>query len=376
MKLFQNLVPIKMKLIDIFINLDDYEKIEQPDFDEKNEKSMVLMHKRDKKRFYAKIYKEQSPINGKSQFSIISKCMLIDSLSHPVISSIKGFSFNSISNPFLLEPTILTEYDKELANFQSKVNDDKFTRNKKYIFLLGISHAMKYLHQNNFYFDILKSKNIFIDENFYPRISIIEPIFSSYSQELEINEENLESFNSRDVFSFGKIANIILNFKDNVKENDLVMKSLIEKCTDDDPKKRPTFKRIFDEIWEYLMSFNEDEKEETLKYIENLENHEKNIENEKSGSKFACSEDGFIISGNETEINDKLLKERKQYKLTFERMMKKIDDINEQDAKGDTILHQVCSIGSLSLVKKVCSLKETKIDINNFSYQSISCCSI
>ena len=56
--------------------------------------------------------------------------------------------------------------DKEKKN----IADDKWNPTKKYISLLGIADAMRYLHEHRVIHSYLKPENVLIDEDYYPRV--------------------------------------------------------------------------------------------------------------------------------------------------------------------------------------------------------------
>lgn len=103
---------------------------------------------------------------------------LMKTLNHPSIVGFYGMSFNSFEHRDRLEPTILMEYmnngslDVILDKEKKSTAPYEWTNVKKYICLLGISHAMNYLHQKKIIHRDLKPGNVLMDDNFYPHVSL------------------------------------------------------------------------------------------------------------------------------------------------------------------------------------------------------------
>ena len=128
----------------------------------------------DHQLFAAKIY-----IDGKAsdQKMIMMAALAQQKLEHPAILKFHGISFCSFENSSRFEPTILLAYmpngtlrsilDKE----KNGLADVKWTPTKKYINLLGIAHAMKYMHEHGIIHRDIKPENVLLDENYYPQVS-------------------------------------------------------------------------------------------------------------------------------------------------------------------------------------------------------------
>ena len=130
----------------------------------------------DKKQYAAKILKSEKGFDGNQQKLILRESLILFRLQHPSILKFLGVNFQSKSNPSLLEPTIITEHlphgslRGNLTNERNHIQDEKWTPTKKYISLIGISDAMRYLHEHGIIHRDLKPENILIDENYYPRV--------------------------------------------------------------------------------------------------------------------------------------------------------------------------------------------------------------
>lgn len=100
---------------------------------------------------------------------LMREAIILRKLNHPSIIKFYGINFHSFDNPNKLEPTIITQYLPN-GSLKTMLDTEKLTITKKYISLLGISHAMKYMHQQDILHRDLKPENILIDDNYYPKI--------------------------------------------------------------------------------------------------------------------------------------------------------------------------------------------------------------
>ena len=67
---------------------------------------------------------------------------------------------------YLPNGSLIELLDKE----KNSLADMNWTPTKKYISLIGIAAAMRYLHENNIIHRDLKPQNILIDADYYPRV--------------------------------------------------------------------------------------------------------------------------------------------------------------------------------------------------------------
>lgn len=83
----------------------------------------------------------------------LRESLLLHKQNHPSIVKFKGINFKSINNPLKLKPTIITEFipngslKDNLDKERKSLSDLNWNATKKYITLLGISDAMRYLHK-------------------------------------------------------------------------------------------------------------------------------------------------------------------------------------------------------------------------------------
>lgn len=131
------------------------------------------------KEYAAKIIKinANKGFTGKDQMKLMRESTILQKLDHPSIVKFIGLNFQSFNQPGILEPTLITEYLPngslhKIIHSKNKIKlpNFKWDSTMKYICLIGISNAMKYLHQQGIIHRDLKSDNVLMDEYFYPKI--------------------------------------------------------------------------------------------------------------------------------------------------------------------------------------------------------------
>ncbi|KAK8870882.1 hypothetical protein M9Y10_008780 [Tritrichomonas musculus] len=301
----------------------------------------------DHQKYAAKIINTDAGFDGREQMLFLRESFLLHKLDHPSIVKFKGINFRSLKDPTKFDPTIVTEYfphgslkdnlEKE-KKFQS---DIEWTGTKKYITILGISDAMRYLHEHGIVHRDLKPENILADSNYYPRVcdfglsrcfstSLSNSMKLSMTGEFgtpmymapEILREEEKYGPGVDVYAFGilayeivtgkvpyyelgEISPVILGnkvmsgyrpkFTPNVPEK---MQALIRKCWSDEPMDRPSF----DEIYEALssdFSFSDEpvDEDEVGMYISTLSDER----GDKKGKGAVETESVFASLKNEIE---------------------------------------------------------------------------
>ncbi|KAK8845859.1 hypothetical protein M9Y10_020785 [Tritrichomonas musculus] len=165
-----------MELEGSFFNIADFEILETQLGKGTFGEVFLARNLKNKKLYAAKILKSESGFDGQQQMILLRECSILRRLNHPSIVKFQGVNFQSFSNPSQLEPTIITEYIPNgspknlLDDKRGKPRDPIWTFTKKYIALLGISNALRYLHEHGILHRDLKSQNILLDENYHPRI--------------------------------------------------------------------------------------------------------------------------------------------------------------------------------------------------------------
>lgn len=277
----------------IFFNVDDY-MIEGNDIGEGVFGRVYVCRSREDNQRYALkkiIINSQNTFSGTEQMYFMRESTILHQVTHPAIVKFVGINFQSFDDIHVLSPSIITEFipngslQEVLAKGRSRNPDINFTATKKYIFILGISHAMKYLHKNGIVHRDLKPANILIDSNYFPKIcdfglarcfprkarlvmtgQIGSPAYMA--PEL-LSEDQLEYKGEIDVYAFSMILFEIASGKVPYSELDVgpfsltrrvldgyrperkegindKMWRLIEKCWDQNPTERYSFEELFD----------------------------------------------------------------------------------------------------------------------------------
>ena len=145
----------------MYVNIESYKKIEHIGSGSFGEVFLVE-NQITQKKYAAKVI--LSANNGKPK-DIQSEFFIYSKTKHPAIIQFHGLSMKDFDNK--RNPTILLEY---MPNGSISSKKTKLTKVQKYIILLGVANGMKYLHDNMIVHRDLKSGNVLLDENYYPRI--------------------------------------------------------------------------------------------------------------------------------------------------------------------------------------------------------------
>lgn len=240
---------------------------------------------------------------------------------------------------------------------------------KRYISLLGIASAMRYMHKHGIIHRDLKPENILVDENLYPRIcdfglsraipeegdlsmtkGVGTPLYTApeiieckYGPAVDVFAFSFiayEIVTGKELFSESEKKNgfkLILKIHDGYRPNigefaNDKMKELLTRCWSQDPEERPSFDEIFnllssdfsyfdeyvdaDEIKEYLETISEKLNEDNKEIANLIQNkHKKTVFDKEARQK----------------VQDK---ERKCYKDMIENLAKNVTNLNEIKIKG------------------------------------------
>lgn len=345
-----------------FFNTSDYElqrkKLGEGTFG----KVYVAKNIKDDKLYASKVIRTHGNFNGREQMLLMRESLILNRLRHPGIVEFKGVNFQSFSDPNKLEPSIITEYitggslKQILYQERQSISSSSWIPTKKFIILLGVSNAMKYLHAHGILHRDLKPENILVDEEQNPRIcdfglsrcfpkSLTEsdklimtgeigtPLYMT--PEILTGEEHYTS--SVDVYSFSMIAYEIVTGKVSFSElgSSITpvslgikiangyrpefpkfvpkkMQNLISRCWSGKSSERPSFDEIFNELRKDLTCLGETvDEDEVTEYLLNLEEH-----------KDKTKRDVY-------EVNDELRKELNKIKEQLNGYTSPIELINE-----------------------------------------------
>lgn len=362
-----------MNFDDIFFEISDYKLTNHLLGEGTYGKVYIVKNNKENKDYAVKILRiiPEIGFTSENQKIFLRESTILQKLDHKSIVKFIGINFQSFSDPLRLEPSIITGY---LPNGSLKEVLDKekqslaahdWTSTKKFICLLGIVDAMRYLHEQNIVHRDLKPQNILMDENYYPRIcdfglsrcfpDSIKTILTgeigspAYMAPEIFDEKHIHYGKEIDVYAFAILAYEIVSgkepyyeIKDEIKSifnllkkvssgyrpkiiNEIPdkMRFIINQCWDKNPQKRPSFETIFTKLTEDFSILGEDvDEDEVNDYIYKL-----------TGAK---------IIQKKVRINPK--------------MYSKKDDVNSK-------LHEACKYGHIDVVNHLLSLEE--IDINS-----------
>lgn len=310
-----------MDIGDCFFDTQDYIQINKNLGEGSFGKVYVIKSKDSENLYAAKSIKPQCIFTNYQQTLFLRESLNLSKINHPAIVQFYGINLHSFEDPSILEPTILIEYYpkgslKEILDNEKLSNaDDNWSPTKKYICLLGITDAMRYLHKIGIIHRDLKPQNILIDADYYPHVgdfglsrcfsqaltnSIQLSLTRNVGSPLYMAPEILEGEDHYgpgvDVYAFaflayeimvgkepfaedGKIANInkVISkiFKGQRPEFPIPisekMKSLITQCWSQDPKDRPSFDSIFEKLsTDFSYSDETVDQDEINEYLEIL----------------------------------------------------------------------------------------------------------
>lgn len=357
-----------MDFEDAFFDTNDYELQESKIGEGAYGKVYKAINKKDHKIYAVKLFNSDSNFNGRQQMLILRESLTLHKLDHPSIVKFIGVNFQSFKNPKILEPAIITEFIsngslKEIINKERKsIANHSWNATKKYIILLGVSDAMRYLHQHDILHRDLKPCHILIDENYYPKVcdfglsrcfpetlskiinlSLTSGIGTPLYMAPELLKGDEKYDKSVDVFAFAILAYEILTNKEPYSElgtnislqslttkilsgyrpkftDDSVtekMKELLSNCWSEIPEERPTFDEIFLSLSTDLTYFKETvDRDEINDYIEIVLKRECKYDSFK-----AKSENEIFLKKQVTSLEKKCQK--------YENLVKKIQIENK-----------------------------------------------
>lgn len=263
-----------------------------------------------------------------------------------------------------------------LAKERHSIADFDWNPTKKYISLLGISNAMRYLHKKGILHRDLKPENILIDDNYYPHVcdfglskcfpesltktmqltltgEIGSPMYMAPELFVDDEDDNdLQYGAAIDVYAFGILADEIVEgkepfselgkitpfklidkiisgyrpkFTDDVSEK---MQSLILRCLSKNIEERPSFDEIFNELSNDFSYFIEDvDQDEINEYLEMVTEEESKQPSQKKTKPSHEQKEKNDVSYIKLKNTDKMALERKGYVDIIKELTKKVDDL-------------------------------------------------
>lgn len=241
--------------------------------DEKNERKVAI------KKMKKEVEKHMS------QVMFIREITILLSIKHPTILTLHGFSIPSdnrdcyyIVTEWMSNGTLKALEEAEL----DKTHSQRYNATTKTKILFGVAVGMRHCHSKNVLHRDIKAENIFIDDNYEPRIAdfglakVSEKTMEMSGQmgtpfymAPEIFDANPKGSYSVDVYAFGILLLSVFNHGKFKFSNKPILgipqlvgtlltgqryeipsttppayRSLIEKCWAGEPKARPSFSQI------------------------------------------------------------------------------------------------------------------------------------
>ncbi|KAK8843560.1 hypothetical protein M9Y10_024617 [Tritrichomonas musculus] len=338
------------------VNFKDYKQIGSI-FDGLCSRIYLYEDKKTGKKITIKISKQE--VNKGMEKSFKNQIQKFNSIINPAILHLSNFILSDAQNK-ILNPIFLTEYMPKgsLKNFlelKEKQTQIILNDTKKYVIFIGIALGMKSIHDNNIIHGNLDPSHILLDDNYYPKIKVInfsqfiqtEEGFSIYkSPEVYINSE---FYQESDVYSFAFIAYQlftglppIIKSKTEYQKMEQIRKgkrpdtsmikdeqlvNFLNGCWSHEPSERYSFKQIVNDILrgKYQSAFPVIDESEVTNYIKLFTSQDESLnerilpvhctfENTITNSKFKLKIYGYQTVSDVIEM----IKNTKKYNYEFE----------------------------------------------------------
>ena len=331
---------------------------------------------KDNKRYAVKVLKSEGGFDGHDQMLLMRESLILHKLRHPCIVEFKGLNFRSFHDPSIFSPSIITEYLshgslKKILDDEKKSRADLcWTSTKKYLNLLGISRAMKYLHSHNVIHRDLKPENILSDDNYYPRVcdfglsrfyygstnnscklTMTGQIGTPLYMAPELFEDECHYGPGVDVYAFsmimfeivtgevpfkelGKISGVSLGIKVSQGYRPSIPKyvtkeaaSLMRRCWSHKAEERPSFSEIVDELLREKKIIGEDVDEEEIQdYLDLLDEKEiKQNKGKDDSSNIKLQEEINKLKKKCHQLKKELKNKQNSYQKDIQNMTKKLE---------------------------------------------------
>lgn len=257
----------EIKIIDSE-SLNDYETIENIDNDGQVIKVCL-------KKVYALKNIKLEKMNHESFQNFINDLQIINMQNHPnILKTFKIFYKNETSTL-----SVLLEYCH--MNLEQAMKNKSLTKAQIVSSILQIAEGVKYIHFRNIIHGNLKPSNVFISPDYIIKIGDLGVFkLNRISTQNQNNFDAPEKFCSdkADVYSFGCLlffllseGNLPINNSSTFQSFSSFAQQLIEKCWNNDPQVRPSFKTICEELSQNifnLIQLSESENQELQELLE------------------------------------------------------------------------------------------------------------
>ena len=364
-----------MEIEGVFFDTNDYELDNNPLYQGPNSTSYIALNTKSKQKCIAKIINTYDNFNGSEQMKLIQESMKAHKFDHPFLAKFIGINFQSFTNSHELQPTIISEFIENGSLADILNHKKEMTETNKFICLIGIAEAMRYLHQNDSIHLNLKPENILFNNDGYP--VICDYCFSNCLSPKKTIEsikhmapemiKNTNFDRSVDVYSFGILAleiisenKIFSELSSSITQEEIEkiivdgyspnftskfsskMQSLILSCLSVNPEERPTFEEIYTRLskdYSYANDhLNEEEIDNFINKISSCPNQKDNYKQDKNCEKFE--------------------NERKMYVNLIKSLARNTRYINEININNSDVFQYACKTGNLEIVKYLYPLKK------------------
>lgn len=314
-----------------FFDTDDYELTDKFLGEGAFGKVYIAKSLKDEAQYAAKIIDPKKLSKGSQQMMLIRESGILNKLHHPAIIKFYGINFHSFDDESKFQPVIIIEYlehgsIRDVIDKSKRKSQQNFDATKRYICLLGIAEAMRYLHEHGVIHRDLKLQNVLLDSNYYPRVcdfGLSKCFMESLSPSMQISmtanigtprymapelfvlddDENVSHHFGPgiDVYAFSmimyelvtgkipfckngktpsivKLAQLVNNGVRPELTDDITqkMKDLLTRCWSGNPQDRPPFSEIFELLSSDFSYFKENvDQKEVKKYIQKLKDERK-----------------------------------------------------------------------------------------------------
>lgn len=282
----------------------------------------LVERKKDQKKFALKTFNKINQDDANDQMRIMNAIAILQKVHHLAIINFYGLNFISYCDPKQFQPSILLDFYGN-GSLYDMINrechglaDFEWSQTKKCINIIGIAHAIKYLHKNGIIHRDIKTENVILDYDLYPKlidfdwsVAFPHPLTNDMEFDFqykvgtpiymapELLKDNEKYGPAIDVYAYSfciyeilngiplyldkfavhynELTEKILNGERPILDNHIFtekMQDLISQCWNEDPLARPSFDEIYEKLsTDYKSYFNYDIDECEIEcYIDDL----------------------------------------------------------------------------------------------------------